>query len=146
MSNIRFSDALNIEAMEPVETNTVGLSLVTLATTNLLNLSGVRGRLRSLGWRTAATLSSAGTVTLTITIDGGTPMVLTIFGASTVEHGEISAYKRYESGAIATNGTKHSYDFGGIPFNVSCVVSITVSVSMGGSAAADLTVIHEVPV
>lgn len=143
MTNDRFSNILNREAMRPVRTQTAAVNLATTGDATLLNVSG-RGVLQSLGVKMTTGLTGTPTFTITVTIDSGTAVVYGWFAGALTLEADMAALQRAGDNSPVSANESSGYEFGDIPFNISCLVVLNRTAA-GSAGVGNFTVVHKVP-
>lgn len=146
MSNIRFSDALNREPLRPVLTGNI-IALNGTGVTNAVNVSGERGILQLVSFRLmGTTLTGSPAGHLTIQIDGGTAMTLTIWDNNIDADNDVAGFVPVNANNdFSTAGAGFDLPLH-LPYNTSCLVSFTISVAASSATNAGLSTIRAVPV
>lgn len=140
----RFSDVWGDEPLSLVKTQTNAVALNTTGDVTLLNLSGERGFLTALGFKATANITGNPIMTFTITIDGGTPLVLTWFNALVTVDSDFAALATTILN-ISTAAGVAAISFQNLPFSDSCLIVLNRATA-ASAGSGNFTTIHKVPV
>jgi hypothetical protein len=147
MSIVRFSDALHREPLRPIRTSSAAISMTSLATTNVLNVTG-RGVLKSFGFGPQTALTGSPVITFRVQIDGATAMDLLWLNGSLVIHADmISYWSRVgltSNNSPVTVGNTYLVPLN-LPYNISGLVAVIVGTA-ASAGAIDVSTLIEVPV